>query len=91
MLIFYYNKFKNNCHVIYNCFNRRIQVAEQEYKASFDDELNLFKERIKKRAKQKLEAALREQEEEEKKARLGPGGLDPIEVFESLPDVSNFY
>ena len=30
--------------------------------------------------------ALQEVEEEEKKSRLGPGGLDPIEVFESLPD-----
>lgn len=30
----------------------------------------------------------RKEEEEERKARLGPGGLDPVEVFESLPDVS---
>lgn len=28
-------------------------------------------------------------QEEERKARLGPGGLDPVEVFESLPEVSN--
>lgn len=27
-----------------------------------------------------------EAEEEEKQKRLGPGGLDPLEVFESLPD-----
>lgn len=26
-------------------------------------------------------------QEEERKARLGPGGLDPVEVFESLPEV----
>ena len=26
--------------------------------------------------------------QEERQKRLGPGGLDPIEVFESLPDVS---
>ena len=25
--------------------------------------------------------------QEERKKRLGPGGLDPVEVFESLPDV----
>lgn len=25
-------------------------------------------------------------EEEERQKRLGPGGLDPVEVFESLPD-----
>ena len=26
--------------------------------------------------------------QEERQKRLGPGGLDPVEVFESLPDVS---
>ena len=35
-----------------------------------------------------MEEAQRE-EEEERQARLGPGGLDPVEVFESLPDVSS--
>ena len=25
--------------------------------------------------------------QEEKKKRMGPGGLDPVEVFESLPKV----
>lgn len=30
---------------------------------------------------------MKEAEEEERKARLGPGGLDPVEVFESLPEV----
>lgn len=29
---------------------------------------------------------LQEAEEEEKRNRLGPGGLDPVEVFESLPN-----
>lgn len=29
---------------------------------------------------------LQEAEEEERQNRLGPGGLDPVEVFESLPD-----
>lgn len=29
-------------------------------------------------------------QEEERKARLGPGGLDPVEVFEALPEVSQF-
>lgn len=68
-------------------FYSKIQVAELEYKQSFEDELNAFKARVRKRAKEKLEAALREQEDEEKKARLGPGGLDPVEVFETLPDI----
>ncbi|XP_012280320.1 hsp90 co-chaperone Cdc37 isoform X2 [Orussus abietinus] len=67
-------------------FFSRIQIAEVEYKNSFDDELRSFKERIRKRAAEKVAEALKEAEEEEKKNRLGPGGLDPVEVFESLPE-----
>lgn len=40
------------------------------------------------RAQEKLDAALKEIEETEKQKRLGPGGLDPVEVYESLPPVS---
>lgn len=65
-------------------------MAEPEYKASFEEELHQFKERIRKRAAEKIEDAIREMEETEKKARLGPGGLDPVEVFEALPTVSIF-
>jgi len=65
----------------------KIQEAEGEYKAAFEDELRAFKERVSRRAKEKLEIALREQEEEERKARLGPGGLDPLEVLETLPPI----
>ncbi|KOB69747.1 HSP90 cochaperone CDC37-like proteinue [Operophtera brumata] len=64
-----------------------IQVAEKTYKDSFDDELKQFKARITKRAAEKIQEALREQEEEERQARLGPGGLDPVEVYEELPDM----
>ncbi|KAI4497013.1 hypothetical protein M0802_007961 [Mischocyttarus mexicanus] len=66
-------------------FFSRIQIAEVEYKNSFEEELRAFKDRICKRAAEKVADALREAEEEERKERLGPGGLDPIEVFESLP------
>lgn len=52
-----------------------------------EDELVAFKDRIKKRAQEKVEQAMKEVEEEEKQARLGPGGLDPFEVFETLPEV----
>lgn len=69
----------------------RIQIAEKTYKDSFDDELQQFKARIKKRAAEKIEEAIKEQEEEERKARLGPGGLDPVEVYEELPDVSKLF
>lgn len=62
-------------------FFTRIQVAEPEYKNSFNDELESFKERIRKRSAEKIQEAV----EEERKSRLGPGGLDPMEVFETLP------
>lgn len=72
-------------------FFTRIQVAEPLYKTEFKNELDGFKARIKKRAAEKVAEALAEQEEEERQARLGPGGLDPVEVFETLPDVSMIY
>lgn len=67
-------------------FFSRIKLAQKEYLDAFNDELNGFKDRIRKRAKQKIDEAIKEHEEEERKKRLGPGGLDPVEVFESLPD-----
>ncbi len=67
-------------------FFSKMQTANKEYKDGFYDELNSFKERIRRRAKEKIEAAMQEAEEEERQKRLGPGGLDPVEVFESLPD-----
>lgn len=87
---------------------------------AFNDELESFKDRIRKRAQAKLEEAMRQVEEvgfmlrnilicaficfvlgfvykyeyiaiqEERQKRLGPGGLDPVEVFESLPLVRIF-
>lgn len=69
-------------------FFTKIQVAEVEYKSQFESEVTSFKERIKNRAKEKIADALKEQEEEERLQRLGPGGLDPVEVFETLPEVS---
>lgn len=67
-------------------FFSKIQIAEPDYKASFEDELRSFKERIRNRAKEKLDEAMKEVEEEERKSRLGPGGLDPVEVYDSLPE-----
>ncbi|KAJ6635342.1 Hsp90 co-chaperone Cdc37 [Pseudolycoriella hygida] len=68
-------------------FFSRIQVADAEYKVQFDNEISAFKDRIKARAVVKLQEAAAEAEEEERLARLGPGGLDPAEVFETLPEV----
>ncbi|VDP05626.1 unnamed protein product [Soboliphyme baturini] len=66
-------------------FFSKLKKADKPYHDMFEDELNSFKSRVVARAKQKLEQATHEYEEEEKKKRLGPGGLDPVEVFESLP------
>ena len=63
-------------------FFTKIQVADQDYKDAFYSELDAFKVRIVKRAKEKIAEA----EEEERKERMGPGGLDPADVFESLPE-----
>ncbi|KAG9461650.1 hypothetical protein GDO78_016150, partial [Eleutherodactylus coqui] len=69
-------------------FFNRIKTADQQYVDAFTDELEAFKERVRERAKVRIEKALKEYEEEERKKRLGPGGLDPVEVYESLPPVS---
>lgn len=66
-------------------FFSRIQVADEQYKSEFENELRNFKARIVRRAQEKLDAAVKELEETEKQKRLGPGGLDPVEVYESLP------
>ena len=69
------------------CFPRfRIQTSDEQYKVAFNDELDAFKTRIRRRAKEKMEEALEETEIEEREKRLGPGGLDPLEVLETLPE-----
>lgn len=66
-------------------FFTRIQTADQQYLDAFNDEIEAFKGRIRERAKVRIEAAIKQVEEEERQKRLGPGGLDPLEVLESLP------
>lgn len=55
----------------------------------FHDEVDAFRDRIRKRADDKREAMINEIEEKAKAKRIAesPGGLDPQEVFESLPEV----
>ena len=36
----------------------------------------------------RMESAMKELKEEERQKRLGPGGLDPAEVYKSLPKVN---
>lgn len=65
-------------------FFSKIQIADQDYKNAFYSELDAFKTRIKNRAEEKIAEAL--EEERKERLKLSPGGLDPMEVFESLPD-----
>ncbi|XP_047658927.1 hsp90 co-chaperone Cdc37 isoform X1 [Tachysurus fulvidraco] len=70
------------------CFRQffsKIKTADQQYQDAFNDELASFKERVRGRAKVRIEKAMKEYEEEERKKRLGPGGLDPVEVYDTLP------
>ncbi|XP_053145933.1 hsp90 co-chaperone Cdc37 isoform X2 [Hemicordylus capensis] len=70
------------------CFRQfftKIKTADQQYMEGFNDELDSFKERVRGRAKVRIEKAMKEYEEEERQKRLGPGGLDPVDVYESLP------
>lgn len=66
-------------------FFEKIKTADQQYQDAFNDELESFKERVRGRAKIRIEKAMKEYEEEERQKRLGPGGLDPVEVYDSLP------
>ncbi|XP_078091112.1 hsp90 co-chaperone Cdc37 [Mustelus asterias] len=70
------------------CFRQfftKIKTADKQYIEAFNDELGAFKERVKGRAQARIEKAMKEYEEEERQKRLGPGGLDPVEVYEGLP------
>jgi len=66
-------------------FFDKLKKADKAYQDAFEDELRMFKERIVARAKEKVAKAVQDYEEEERKKRLGPGGLDPLEVLETLP------
>jgi len=66
----------------------RIKTAEAQYMQAFNDEYKALLGRIEERKKVRFEEARKQVEEEEAKereARLGPAGLDPLEVLESLP------
>ncbi|XP_073238383.1 hsp90 co-chaperone Cdc37-like [Porites lutea] len=64
---------------------KKAKTDFKEYMEAFDDELKSFLVRVKERAEARIERAMKEAEEEDRQNRLGPGGLDPVEVFESLP------
>ena len=66
-------------------FFERIKSAEKQYVDAFEDELRSFIQRVKGRAQARIEEATLKAEEEERQKRLGPGGVDPVEVMETLP------
>lgn len=70
------------------CFRQfftKTKTADRQYMEGFDDELEAFKEHVRVGTKLHIEKAMKEYKEEEREKRLGPGGLDPVEVYESLP------
>jgi len=68
-------------------FFKKIRAADVAYMKMYHDEVDAFKERLTKRAKTKRDEAFAEVEAEERERRIkeSPGGLDPQEVFETLP------
>lgn len=66
-------------------FFTKMRKSDDQYMHGFNDELKAFIGRVKDRAQARIDKAMKEYEEEERQKRLGPGGLDPVEVFESLP------
>eukprot|EP00066_Takifugu_rubripes_P021877 XP_011611143.1 PREDICTED: hsp90 co-chaperone Cdc37-like isoform X2 [Takifugu rubripes] len=70
------------------CFRQffsKIKTADQPYQDAFNRELESLKDRVRGCARIRMESAMKELEEEERQERLGPGGLDPVEVYQSLP------
>lgn len=55
----------------------------------YHEEVRAFKDRLRKRAKDKRDAYLSKAEASDKAKRVeaSPGGLDPLDVLESLPEV----
>lgn len=70
-------------------FFSRLEKNE-EYRRSIQNELDRFIEKITRLADHKLaelEAEEKYEEEIDRLERLGPGGLDPLEVYEILPEL----
>ncbi|TKR70394.1 hypothetical protein L596_022428 [Steinernema carpocapsae] len=81
------NALATNSNVI-NTFFKKIGMADPSYMKMFHDEVASFKDRIMKRAIQKKQEYLAEAEAKEREERIAqsPGGVDPQEVYDALPD-----
>jgi len=66
-----------------------VRLGEAGHKSAFETAVSDFVSKVRERAKVKRKEMDEEKSEEvvelSKEERLGPGGLDPVEVFESLP------
>ncbi|WKX93537.1 hypothetical protein Q1695_011088 [Nippostrongylus brasiliensis] len=80
------NAIPTNINII-KAFFKKFRSADPQYLKLYTDEVAAFEDRLRRRAKEKRDAALAEYEAEEKEKRIAaaPGGLDPQEVYESLP------
>ncbi|EFO99083.1 hypothetical protein GCK72_007996 [Caenorhabditis remanei] len=69
-------------------FFKKFECAEPVYMKHYHDEVKAFEDRLKIRAQTKREAAMEEAEAVEKEERIkaSPGGIDPQEVYEELPE-----
>ncbi|KAE9552861.1 hypothetical protein FO519_003926 [Halicephalobus sp. NKZ332] len=69
-------------------FFKKIRAADTHYMKMYRDEVESFQARLRKRAKDKIDAAVEEMEADDRQKRIeaSPGGLDPQEVFNSLPE-----
>ncbi|CAI5442278.1 unnamed protein product [Caenorhabditis angaria] len=69
-------------------FFKKFAAADPSYMKTFQEEVTAFQDRLRTRANEKREAAAAEYEAEERQKRIeqAPGGLDPQEVFETLPE-----
>lgn len=61
------------------------KLEEVEQLKSFQSQVDEFIIKIQKRAVEKRKEMNLDGEELSREERLGPGGLDPVEVFDSLP------
>jgi len=63
-----------------NSFFSKIQHCQPEYRAQFESEIEGFKGRIQKRAQEKIQEAIAQAEEEERKERLGTSHASRISI-----------
>jgi len=80
------NAIATNTNMIKNFF-KKFRAADPTYMKAFHEEVEGFKDRLRKRAKDKRDTAIAEYEAAEKQKRIAasPGGVDPQEVYEELP------